>query len=168
MKKALILFLFIFIAPLYAKPTHALEVLESLKAYEIEVQLCRVHKDTYVLIMNKADNVQKSVLVYGTGEQTARRAYGEILLKYYKIKNKGIKKEIDGHTYTVPQDNSKELAAFMDALTDIQSLRKYKSFSWIDDNTGKREKVERDEIGSSAGYFAKISAGDYIKYLYEV
>lgn len=168
MRKALILFIFAFLFPAAAKPVNTLKIEESLKEFEIEVNLCRVQKNKYVLILNKADTVQKSILIYESGENTARRVYGEILLRYYAIKNRGEQKQLDGEYYTVPRDNSRELAAFMLSLTDIPRIKKYKSFAWIDDNTGKREKVERDEIGSSAGYFAKISAGDYIKYLYEV
>lgn len=61
--------------------------------------------------------------------------------------------------------NAGGLKKFFYSLTDIENLKRYSSFAWIDDNTGKREKVEGDEIGNNAGFFVQISAADYFNFM---
>ena len=166
MKK--LIFMFIFVLPLFSKPVNTLIVEEELKDFDISVKLCRVQKERYCLIVNSFESVQKSVVI-SDDETDVKKVYGEILLLYYNIKHrKKTVKEIDGEKYTIVQDNTKELQAFLIKLTDFEKLKKYKSFSWIDDNTGKKEKVDDKEIGSSAGYLAKIKATDYLSYLEEI
>lgn len=164
--KKLIISLFL-IVPLFAKQVNTMTVEESFTDFDVEVKICRVHSQRYVLIVNKAENVLKSVLVTETKNTTARNVYGDILLKYYNVKHKKTSVYLYGDdTYTKPEDNSGELFAFLVNLTDMQALRHYPSFSWIDNNSGKREKVEdEEEIGNSAGYFARIGSDDYLDYL---
>ena len=166
MKKLLILpFLLV---PLFSKPVNTMTVEESISDFDVTVKLYKVHQSRYCLIVNSFDEIQKSIVI-DEDVNGARKVYGEILLLYYNIKHKKkVVKVIDGERYTIIQDNSRELQSFMYNLTDYSRLKKYSSFSWIDDNTGKKEKVEDKEIGSSAGDLAKIKATDYLSYLEEI
>ena len=115
------------------------------------------------------------LIIYGDKNYSARQCYGEILLKYYHIKN--MKKEYifdDGEWYYKVKDNSEEEVAFLRSLTDEFVLADF-NFFYIDDNSSKTEKVEfydiaedmykEDSIGSSAGVLMGINATDFINFL---
>ena len=171
MKKILSLILLSFMLPLYAQYVSE----ENLCVFYTQITLCSHKNESYVLISNGYSIFPEYLIIYGDKNYSARQCYGEILLKYYHIKN--MKKEHifdDGEWYYKVKDNSEEEVAFLRSLTDEFVLADF-NFFYIDDNSSKTEKVEfydiaedmykEDSIGSSAGVLMGINATDFINFL---
>lgn len=171
MKKAFILLLFFLCTKLYAQ----YQVIEQTDTFYTQITLCGHKSESYVLIVNGYEDLPLYLVVYPDKEYTARRVYGEILLKYYEIKN--AKKEYraeEGNFYYTNADNSEEEVIFLMSLTNSFLLAEYPSYFVTDENNSKDELVEfydwdgtqkEATIGSSAGILMGIKAGDFIKYI---
>lgn len=163
MKRFLIVIMFLLATPVFAQ----YQVIEQECFYETKITLCAFKGESFVLITNGYDLVGEYLLIYSGSEYSARQAYGEILLKYYHIKNlKKDYKTFDGKRYHTTEDNSEELVAYLRSLTDYFVLQDYDSFAFIDENNSNDLVLDDEEvIGTAAGYFMVISADDFINFL---
>lgn len=171
MKKIFIVLSFLFCNRLYAQ----YQTIENFNSFYSQIILCTDNKKDYVLINNGYSEFPEYLIIYSDTKYTARQVYGEIILKYYHIKN--MKKETrqkDGQFYYKVLDNAEEEVLFLRFLTDEFILQSYGVF-YLDDNTSKDEKIKvydisddiyKDEvIGSSAGLLMGIKASDFIQAL---
>lgn len=169
MKKAFVLLSFFFCTKLYAQ----YQTIDSFNSFYTQIILCTDSKKDYVLINNGYSEFPEYLIIFTDRKYSARQVYGEILLKYYRIKNE--KKEIrqkDGAFYYKNLDNAEEEILFLKSMTDEFILLEYGVF-YLDDNTSKDEKIEfydiaediykEDTVGSSAGVLMGINAEDFIK-----
>ena len=163
MKRFLTAILFCICLPVFAQ----YESVEEFTVYNTQVTLCTNKGKSYLLIQNGYQDIPEALVVYPDKEFTARQIYGEILIKYYKIKNnkKEVKEYRPGELYTVYLDNSEEEIAFLASLTDQFTLAEYKTFYFIDKNYSKNETHDKEDIGSSAGYLMGIKATDFVNYV---
>ena len=163
MKRFLTVLLFCICLPVFAQ----YESVEDFTVYNTQVTLCTNKGKSYLLIQNGYQDIPEALVVYPDKEFTARQVYGEILIKYYKIKNdkKEVREYRPGELYTVYLDNSEEEIAFLALLTDQFTLADYKSFYFIDKNSSKNETYDEEDIGSSAGYLMGIKATDFVNYV---
>ena len=163
MKRFLMVLLFCICLPVFAQ----YEPVEEFTVYNTQVTLCTNKGKSYLLIQNGYQDIPEALVVYPDKEFTARQVYGEILIKYYKIKNnkKEVKEYRPGELYTVYLDNSEEEIAFLASLTDQFTLADCKTFYFIDKNSSKNETFDEEDIGSSAGYLMGIQAADFVNYV---
>lgn len=164
MKRLFSVILFCICLPVFAQ----YEPVEELAVYNTQVTLCAYKDNSYVLIKNGYQDIPEALVIYPDKEFTVRQVYGEILIKYYEIKNnkKEVKEYRPGELYTVYLDNSEEEITFLAALTDQFNLADYATFYFIDKNYSKDEVVDDEEdIGSSAGYLMGIMATDFVNYV---
>ena len=152
------------------------ETVETYSAFYTQVTYCTCDNKSYVLIVNGYEDLPLYLVVYEDSKYTARQVYGEILLKYYAVKNQ--KKEYkmaEGEWYYSSLDNSEEEVLFLMSLTNSFLLADYPTFFYSDENYSKDELIhiydeldgtEKDVvIGSSAGILMGIYADDFIKYM---
>lgn len=171
MKKAFILIILFLSTKLYAQ----YQTIETFNNFYTQIILCTDSKKDYVLINNGYSEFPEYLIIFSDKKYSARQVYGEILLKYYRIKN--AKKEIrqkDGEFYYKNLDNAEEEMMFLRFMTDEFILLDYNVF-YLDDNTSKDEKIEfydiaedlyrEDTVGSSAGILMGINAADFLKAL---
>lgn len=176
MKKLIVLILCTSL--LYAAPKKQTLVIEEVSYFQdTSVQLCHYGKKGYVLVINNINSILESLVVYEDEKYTARQAYGELYLAYYKVKNaKKETAEYEGEKYTIQLENLEGERLFLESLTDEKRLKKYKSFCYIDRNGSKDEKLtfidgngeQEDTIGSAAGYLMKIDATEFIELIGEI
>lgn len=151
------------------------QTIETFNNFYTQIILCTDNKKEYVLINNGYSEFPEYLIIFSDKKYSARQVYGEILLKYYRIKN--AKKEIrqkDGEFYYKNLDNAEEEMMFLRFMTDEFILLDYNVF-YLDDNTSKDEKIEfydiaedlyrEDTVGSSAGILMGINAADFLKAL---
>ena len=176
MKKILIILLCT--SMLYSAPKKNTLVVEEVQYFmDTSVQLCHYGKAGYVLIINNFNSILESLVVYEDENYTARQAFGELLIAYYRVKNaKNETAEYEGEKYTIQKENLEGIRIFLENLTDEEVLKKYKSFCYIDRNGSKDEKLtfidgngeQEDTIGSAAGYLMKIDATEFIELIGEI
>lgn len=168
-RKLIIFFLFLLAGKLYAQ----YKTIENFNSFYTQITLCADAKQEYVLINNGYSEFPEYLIIFSDEKYSARQAYGEILLKYFHIKN--MKKECrqkDGIFYYKNLDNSEEEVLFLRALTDEFILLEYNVY-YLDDNSSKDETVKfydiaddiykEETVGSSAGILMGIDAGEFIR-----
>ena len=170
MKKIFILLL-LFVSPAFAQ----YQTIDSFCEFYTQIILCSNKNENYVLIQNDYDIFPEYLVIYSDDKFSARQVYGEILLKYYHIKNMKKEWKNDGEWFYTIKDNSENEIVFLRALTDQFNLLDYPTFNYIDNSYSKDETVEfydiaedmykEDEIGSAAGVLMGINATDFINFL---
>lgn len=172
MRKAFILIILFFSTKLYAQ----YQTIETFNNFYTQVTYCSYDNKSYVLIVNGYEDLPQYLVIYEDNKYTARQVYGEILLKYYAVKNsKKEYKMLEGEWYADSIDNSQEEVLFLMSLTNEYVLMDYYTFFYSDDNSSKDEllqfydRLEGEEkevtIGSSAGVLMGIYADDFVTYI---
>lgn len=149
---------------------------EQFTQFYTQVTYCSYDNKSYVLIVNGYEDLPQYLVIYEDNKYTARQVYGEILLKYYAVKNsKKEYKMLEGNWYSANLDNSQEEVLFLMSLTNEYVLMDYYTFFYSDDNSSKDEllqfydRLEGEEkevtIGSSAGVLMGIYADDFVTYI---
>ena len=145
---------------------YSLIVHESFMINTTEVSRCSFGERNYVLIYGVYEEKYRSLVITETKEKTTKNVYGDIYLKYCNVKHARKRKEqFDGKTYDKIEDNEQGIKELAFVLTDYNELKNYKSFKFLDNNKGRVEKFEDEEIGGKAGYLMQINAEDFIDYL---
>ena len=145
---------------------YSLKIHESFTVNSTEISRCSSNGKNYVLIYGNYDEKYRSLVINETKEKTAKSVYGEIYHAYYTVKQKKKKRELyAGEPYEKIEDNEQGVLQFLYSLTDFNELKRYKSFKFLDNNKGRVEKFDDDEIGGNAGYLMQINAEDFSDYL---
>jgi len=149
---------------------------EQFAQFCTQITYCSYDNKSYVLIVNGYEDLPQYLVIYEDNKYTARQVYGEILLKYYAVKNsKKEYKMLEGNWYSTNLDNSQEEVLFLMSLTNEYLLIDYTTFFLSDENYSKDEliqfydRIEGTEkevtIGSSAGILMGIYADDFVTYI---
>ena len=172
-KKTIFALLFCFMA---ANVYSQYEPIETFSEFYTQITLCSYKNNSYVLIVNGYEDLPQYLVVYPDEKYTARQVYGEILLRYYYVKNSKKEYKIsEGEWYYSNLDNSEEEVAFFMSLTNSFLLADYTTFFYSDENYSKDELVQfYDELdgtekqislGSSAGFLMGIYADDFVRFV---
>ena len=169
LKRLFLIIMLVGMSQLYAQ----YKTIENFNSFYTQITLCADAKQEYVLINNGYSEFPEYLIIFSDKKYSARQAYGEILLKYFHIKN--MKKECrqkDGIFYYKNLDNSEEEVLFLRTLTDEFILLEYNVY-YLDNNSSKDETVKfydiaddiykEETVGSSAGILMGIDASEFIK-----
>lgn len=152
------------------------QTIDTFNQFYTQVILCTDAKNDYVLINNGYSEYPEYLIIFSDDKYSARQVYGEIILKYYHIKNmKREPKSMNNIMYYSILDNSEEEILYLHSLTDEFILISYNMF-YMDNNTSADEKVKfydiaddlykEETLGSAAGILMGIRASDFVSMVY--